>query len=201
MSIPVALSAYNFSITLWRITKGGKAKNSSSPQYIEKAFTATQPGSGCQAQYLAHLLFSLLAKRSMSDLQLRALPSDSKRVTDMDHSVSSLNSLEPLWASTLSTPGMWTAESQTLRWRAHVQIFLATLLQEKEATDPCLFMPATVAVLSDLIRMCTSETVSQRLRSERTANSSRMLMWRSISSGDHRPPPVRPVRVSCQPQP
>jgi len=152
---------------------------------------AIAPGSGCHAQYLGTLLFSLDAKVSMSGFP-NLLHMSLKSVWLISHSVVSLKTLDASSASTFKTPGQCAADSQMFNGIAQAQIWLATELHDDEWVEPCLLMPTTVEVLSLFMRIWQFDWFAPHVCSaKRAALSSRKFMSLPWSSRPQRPPVFR----------
>ena len=126
-------------------------KSSASQSCIRLSINAA-PGSGCHAEYLSHLLFSLEANKSTVGSP-RILQMASNISIRSVHSVLSSNIREASSASTFSIPGQYAALSHMLWDYANSQICLVMSLHVTDWVEPCLLIQALAVVLSVMTRM------------------------------------------------
>ena len=109
--IPSAWSCIHFCITMCMILNGGNAYTFSWLQSYMRLSINIAPGSGCHAQYLSTLWFSLDANKSISGCP-RILHIPSNKSCLRLHSVLSSKTLDASSASQFSDPGQWAALTQ-----------------------------------------------------------------------------------------
>ena len=92
----------------------------------------------------------------------------------------------------LVDPGIWTADTKLCLSKHHNQMSLAMSLQAGLVL-PLLFIHATVVLIPDLSCICELNfSLHNDCKANKTAFSSRQLIWSEVSSAVHIPPVAVP---------
>ena len=143
-------------------------------------------GSGRNEQYIWSCLFNLDANSSISGLK--------SRVSSIQYPEYGSKCLDSLSALTLREPGMCAAVSHVMSCEMlNSQICTASEWHSGLWHVPMLFIATTAVLLSIISLTCFPESEAWKyLRANRTAKSSRQLIWLLASVTDH----LLPVEIS-----